>query len=99
MCDEKELIDIRSLDINELTDFVLGLNEPKFRAKQLYEWMHQHLAFSYDEMKNIPNSLKEKLKASCSLRPLTQVDLQVSKIDGTRKYLFELFDGEMVERC
>ena len=59
--------------------------------------MHKHLALNYDEMKNIPKSLKDKLDANCNYRPLKQIDLQVSKIDGTRKYLFELFDGEMVE--
>ncbi len=98
MCNEKELVDLRSLNLNELTEFITAdLEEPKFRAKQLYEWMHQHLAQDYDEMKNIPKSLKEKLKDRCNYHPLKQIDLQVSKIDGTRKYLFELYDGEMVE--
>lgn len=98
MCNEKELTDIRSLNLTELTDFVTGtLGEPKFRAKQLYQWMHQHLALNYDEMKNIPKGLKEKLEKECTYRPLNQIDLQISKIDGTRKYLFELQDKEMVE--
>ena len=98
MCNEKELVDIRSLNLIELTEFVTeDLNEPKYRAKQLYEWIHKHLAASYDEMKNLPKSLKEKLAEKCNYHPLKQINLQVSKIDGTRKYLFELFDGEMVE--
>ena len=59
MCNEKELTDIRSLNLTELTDFITDeRGEPKFRAKQLYEWMHQHLALDYEEMKNIPKSLK-----------------------------------------
>lgn len=96
MCDAKK--DLRSLNLIELTDFITNeLKEPKFRAKQLYEWMHVHLALNYDEMKNIPNSLKEKLKANCTYRLLEQIDLQVSKIDATRKYLFKLEDGQMVE--
>ncbi|MBE5903112.1 MAG: 23S rRNA (adenine(2503)-C(2))-methyltransferase RlmN [Pseudobutyrivibrio sp.] len=98
MCNEKELVDIRSFNLIELTDYVTGdLGEPKFRAKQLYEWMHQHLALDYDEMKNIPKSLKEKLLARCNYHNLEQIDLQISKIDATRKYLFRLYDGEMVE--
>ena len=98
MCNEKELVDIRSFNLIELTDYVTGeLGEPKFRAKQLYEWMHQHLALDYDEMKNIPKSLKEKLLANCNYHNLQQIDLQISKIDATRKYLFRLYDGEMVE--
>ncbi len=96
MCNEK--IDIRSLNLIELTDFIVNdLNEPKFRAKQLYEWMHVHLALDYEEMKNIPKSLKEKLAEHCDYRPLELIDLQVSKLDSTRKYLFKLFDGQMVE--
>ncbi|SCY02545.1 23S rRNA (adenine2503-C2)-methyltransferase [Pseudobutyrivibrio sp. AR14] len=98
MCNEKELVDIRSFNLIELTDYVTGdLGEPKFRAKQLYEWMHQHLALDYDEMKNIPKSLKEKLLDKCNYHNLEQIDLQISKIDDTRKYLFRLYDGEMVE--
>ena len=96
MCNEK--IDIRSLNLIELTDFIVNdLKEPKFRAKQLYEWMHVHLALDYEEMKNIPKSLKEKLAEHCDYRPLELIDLQVSKLDSTRKYLFKLFDGQMVE--
>ena len=96
MCNEK--IDIRSLNLIELTDFIVNdLKEPKFRAKQLYEWMHVHLALDYEEMKNIPKSLKEKLAERCDYRPLELIDLQVSKLDSTRKYLFKLFDGQMVE--
>ena len=66
MCNEKELVDLRSLNLTELTDFVTqDLGEPKFRAKQLYEWMHQHLALNYDEMKNIPSDLRVFLKTRC----------------------------------
>ena len=97
MCTE-EKVDIRSLNYIELEDFVVNtLKEPKFRAKQLYEWIHVHLADSLDEMTNIPKSLKEKLSNNCDFRRLEQYDLQVSKIDGTRKYLFKLCDGQFVE--
>ena len=93
-----ELVDIRSLNYTELESFIVDtLHEPKFRAKQLYEWMHVHLAANYDEMTNIPKALKEKLLETCQYRELTQIDLQVSKIDGTRKYLFKLCDGQLVE--
>ena len=96
MCNEK--VDIRSKNYKELEEYLVGeLKEPKFRAKQLYEWMHVHLALNYDEMKNIPNSLKDKLRENCEYRELELIDLQVFKIDGTRKYLFELEDGAFVE--
>ena len=93
-----EKTDIRSLNMTELTEYMTGeLGEPKFRAKQLYQWMHQHLAPDYASMTNIPKSLVAKLEEHCDYRPLTMIDLQVSKIDGTRKYLFRLNDGQMVE--
>ena len=89
--------DIKSLNQKELTSYIEGLGEKKFRAKQLYEWMHVHLARDYDEMKNIPNSLKDKLKETADYVSLQQRDCQISKEDGTRKYLFELSDGNFVE--
>lgn len=96
MCNEKT--DIRSLNLKELTDFlVTDLHEPKFRAKQLYQWMHVHLASGYEQMGNIPKSLRQKLIDSCDYKSLRRIDLQISQIDGTRKYLFALEDGQMVE--
>ena len=54
-------MDLKSMTLQELEECMKSLQEPKFRAKQLYEWMHKHLAFSWDEMKNIPKKLKEKI--------------------------------------
>ena len=91
------MTDIKSLNLKELTEYVEALGEKKFRAKQLYEWMHIHLARNYDEMSNIPKSLKEKLQHDAEYVSLVQRDCQISKEDGTRKYLFELSDGNFVE--
>ncbi|MDD6351531.1 MAG: 23S rRNA (adenine(2503)-C(2))-methyltransferase RlmN [Lachnospiraceae bacterium] len=89
--------DIKSMTMDELKDYLVSMGEKPFRAKQLYEWMHVRLVSTFDEMTNLPKSLREKLEESCSLTVLTQEDLQISKIDGTRKYLFALSDGNMVE--
>lgn len=91
------MVDIKSLDYNELIEYIVSLGEKKFRADQLYQWMHVHKAADYDEMKNIPNSLKDRLREEAEYTCLKQVDCQISKIDGTRKYLFELKDGQFVE--
>ena len=91
------MVDIKSLTYDELEEFVISLGEPKFRAKQLYEWMHVHLARNYDDMKNIPASLKSKLVDKCEYTSLSVARMQESAIDGTRKYLFELSDGNFVE--
>jgi 23S rRNA (adenine2503-C2)-methyltransferase len=92
-----EKIDIKSLSLDELKEVIGNLGEKPFRAKQLYEWMHVKLARSYDEMTNIPKSLKEKLENEAVYTSLKEVTVQTSKIDGTKKFLFELCDGNLVE--
>ena len=90
-------IDIKSLSLSELEDSIKELDEPKFRAKQLYEWMHVKKARSYDEMTNISKSLKEKCIEHYDYTALQVVDVQKSKIDGTQKFLFGLSDGNVIE--
>jgi 23S rRNA (adenine2503-C2)-methyltransferase len=90
-------MDLKSLNLEELTGFVESLGEKPFRAKQLYEWIHQKLAADFDEMTNIPKSLKEKLKESADYVSLRVVEEKISKLDGTRKYLFGLSDGNIIE--
>ncbi len=89
--------DIKSLTYEELNSELISLGEKSFRAKQLYDWMHVKLARDYDEMTNIPKSLKEKCSLNYAYTALKIADCQVSAIDGTRKYLFELSDGNYVE--
>ncbi len=89
-------IDIRSLNIEELKEYMESLGEKGFRASQLFSWMHGKLSGSIDEMTNLPLSLRERLKAETEYVSLKQVDLRVSS-DGTRKYLFSLWDGNLIE--
>ena len=89
--------DIKSLSFAAVEEYIAGLGEKKFRAKQLYEWMHVHKAASYGEMTNLPKSLRRQLDEETDYTCLRQVDCQISRQDGTRKYLFALADGNMVE--
>ena len=89
--------DIKSLTLPELTAEMEAMGEKKFRAGQLYQWMHQKLAGDYEEMTNIPAALKEKCRERFTYTSLVCVREQISKIDGTRKYLFGLSDGNVVE--
>ena len=89
--------DIKSLNLDELTAVIKDLGEPAFRAKQLYQWMHVKMARSYDEMTNIPAALKNKLLENFDYTSLKQVDLQESKLDDTKKFLFALSDGNVIE--
>ena len=94
----KNKMDIKSLNMEELTAFVVGLGEKKFRGKQLYEWLHVRQAASFDEMTNLSKEFRERLKETCEMVSLRQgVDVQISAIDGTRKYLFALSDGNVIE--
>ena len=91
------LVDIKSLNLQELTEEIKSLGEPAFRAKQFYEWMHKKLARNYDEMTNIPKSLKEKCKEHFFYACVSQERVQISQIDGTQKFLFGLHDGNFIE--
>ena len=94
---QKEKTDIRSLNLKELTVFMEQLGEKAFRAKQIYQWLHGKQAASFEEMTNIPKALIEKLKENSYLVSIKQEAVQISKIDGTRKYLFLLADGNVIE--
>ena len=74
-----------------------SIGEKKFRAAQLYSWMHEKLACSYDEMTNISDKLKKVLKENTLYTCLEPVRVQESQIDGTKKYLFRLYDGNLIE--
>ena len=89
--------DIKSLPLQELETFLVASGEKKFRAKQIYQWMHVKLADSLEQMTNISEKLRKQLAETCTYTVLKQVTMQESAIDGTRKYLFELEDGNMVE--
>lgn len=90
--------DIKSMNMDQLESFIVDvLGDKKFRAKQIYDWMHVKLVSDFDEMTNLSKPLREKLKTHADLAPLTIAQCLVSKIDGTRKYLFRLSDGNIIE--
>jgi 23S rRNA (adenine2503-C2)-methyltransferase len=90
-----EKIDLYSMTDSELVDFFLSIGEPKFRAKQVFSALHK--GKSVDEITNLSKPLREKLR-EMSLDTLPKVELKLtSKIDGTVKYLFRLYDGACIE--
>lgn len=91
-----EKADIMSMTKEELTSFVTDvMGEKAYRASQLFTWMHR--GATLDEMTNLPKAFREKLCERASYRLPKIVKKLSSKLDGTRKYLFELCDGECVE--
>ncbi len=87
---------LRNLLPDELEGALSELGEPKYRAKQVFKWLGRGIG-SIDEMSDIPKPLREKLKESYTLYRPKVLSKQVSKLDGTIKYLWELSDGNAVE--
>ena len=92
-----EGIDIKSLSRDELRKVLTDRGEKAFRADQLYGWMHEKLAGSYEEMTNLPKNLRETLEREYEYVSLEIVEVQRSQLDGTGKYLFRLADGNVIE--
>ena len=91
------MTDIKSMNMEELKEYVSSLGEKPFRAKQLYEWMHVKLADSYDEMTNLSKDFRRKLKENASLTLLQTEEVQTSREDGTQKFLFQTEDHHYIE--
>jgi 23S rRNA (adenine2503-C2)-methyltransferase len=88
--------DIRLLSLSQLQELVVEMGEPKFRAKQIYEWLWKKGAHSIDAMTNLSLVFREKLAERVEVRPLTLDKFQKSN-DGTIKSRFRLHDGYMIE--
>lgn len=90
-------MDIKSLTKDELKTELKAKGLPAFRADQIYQWLHVKLVRDYDEMSNLSKDLREQLKAEYPLTTLAMERVQESKLDGTKKFLFALPDGNLVE--
>ena len=90
------LIDIKSMTLSELTDFLVENGFEKYRAKQVYDWLNKNVT-SFDEMRNVSSKLKDFLKISCYISVAIIEKKLVSRYDKTVKYLFAFNDGECVE--
>ena len=89
-------MNLKNLTLPELAETFQELHEPAFRAKQVYGWLHKG-ARSYEEMTNLPKTLREKLAENYPIQPPQAVRKQESQKDGTIKYLWQLSDGNCVE--
>ena len=89
--------DLRSLSFEETAQAVREMGEASYRAGQLFSWLHERPADDFSGMTNLPAKLRNTLAERFSLSQVKVADRQVSKLDGTEKYLFELADGELIE--
>lgn len=93
----KQKLDIRSMPLPELEEYFVAKGEKKFRAKQVYQWLHQKLIRTPDEMNNIPKSIRADIEENTEWTALREITCYTSKIDGTAKFLFELRDHHIIE--
>ncbi|MCY1046980.1 23S rRNA (adenine(2503)-C(2))-methyltransferase RlmN [Corallococcus sp. bb12-1] len=92
-----KLVDVASLSKEKLALFLSEqLGERAFRAAQLYRWLHQRGATTFDEMTDLSKGLREKLKVQAEIVPLVK-DLEQRSVDGTIKYRFRTRDGRFIE--
>ena len=88
--------DLKSMTRPELEAFFSRLGQPGFRARQVFQWLHQGVE-SFDEMTNLPKDLRKRLSETCLLTVPQVERKQVSRLDGTIKYLWRLGDGNCIE--
>ena len=88
--------DIKSMLLPELTEYFKSTNQQTYRAQQVFSWVHKGIS-SFSEMTNIPIALREKLEDEFFISVPVLVEKQISGIDGTVKYLWQVLDGDMVE--
>ncbi len=89
--------DIRSLYPEELSEIIREMGGKDFQGRQLFQWLHQKQAESYQSMTNLSKNIRASLEKEFPLLVLRPSETQVSALDGTRKYLFRMEDGQMVE--
>lgn len=90
------MIDIKSMDLDQMSALFKEMGEPAFRAKQVFTWLHKGVT-SFDEMTNLSKGLREKLSQTCFLTPPQVIQKQSSQLDSTIKYLWQLSDGNCIE--
>ena len=90
------MLDIKSMTLEELTAWFKEQGEPAFRAKQVFRWLYRGVT-SFEEMSDLSKALRQKLSDTCILTAPKVARKQVSALDGTIKYLWELADGNCIE--
>lgn len=85
------------MTLEELTKELAALGEKPFRAKQIYDWLHVKMATDFEQMSSLSRDLRARLSQCCSITALKTVGERISAADGTRKYLFGLEDGNVIE--
>ena len=88
---------IRELGFEDRKKLMEDMGEKSFRAKQIYDWLHVKCADGFEEMSDLSLALRQKLSEKFDATLPRAEQIQTSKLDGTKKYLFALRDGQLIE--
>lgn len=89
-------VDLLNMEIDELQNFLTDLGEQKFRARQVFEWVNKGVK-DIEDMTNLSKALREKLKLKAYINNFEVVKKLTSQVDGTKKYIFKLYDNDVIE--
>ena len=89
--------DLKGLTCNELEEFAVSIGEPKYRGKQLFDWLYMKEVSLFSEMSSFSKPLRERLDTIAVVSSLKLIEQQQSSVDATTKFLFELSDGKRIE--
>ena len=87
---------IKDYNLDELKEELKKIGEKTFRAEQIFKWIYESRVSSFDEMTNLSLELREKLKENYTIKQFNILKKQVAS-DGTKKYLFDVLDGNAIE--
>ena len=88
---------LKGLTLQELKDYFIESGESKFRGEQVFNWMYNHLTCNFNEMLNLPKSLRQKLEAEAELNTLKYIDSEISRETGTKKFIFSTHENHKIE--
>jgi len=93
----KRKFQLKGLTLSELEEYFISSGEPKYRAQQVFNWIYNHLAQSFDEMNNLPKTLRTKLDEENELITLDYLDSKLSPESGTKKFIFQTKEKNKIE--
>jgi len=88
---------LKGMTLPELQDYFVQMGEPRFRGEQVFNWMYNHLADDFDEMQNLPKNLRYSLQNTAEINTLTFAGSEVSTETGTKKYILETKEKNIIE--
>ena len=88
---------LKGLTLQELKDYFIETGEPQFRGEQVFNWMYNHLSDDFNEMLNLPKSLRKKLDEETEINTLSYVDSKISSETGTKKFIFSTKENHKIE--